>query len=380
MARKTKADEGGMAVLDRRALGRATLARQLLLERERIPVLKAVERLGALQAQLPRPPFLALHARLRGFRREDLLDLLRKRRVVRGTLMRGTLHLVSARDYVRFRPALQAVLTEAGRAMLEARSKGLDIEAVAAAARLLFTEKARPFEDVREHLLHRFPKGDHRAMGFAARMRLALIQVPGDPAREERWGFPTIADFVAADEWLHVRVPDAAPPEALLLRYLEAFGPATVGDAQGFTGLPGLQAAFERLRPRLVTFRDERGRELFDLPDAPRPPKEASAPVRFLPDFDSLMLAHADRSRLVADEHRQALATRNLRIPPTFLVDGRVAGTWEIERKGKAATLVAKPFASLSRPVQDELTEEGEALLRFAEDDSRSLAVRFTRA
>lgn len=379
MTRKAKAAAHGEIVLDHHALGRATLARQLLLARERMPVLQAVERVGPLQAQLPRPPFLALHARLLGFERQDLLGLLHDRKIVRGTLMRGTLHLVSARDYVRFRPVLQAALTKAARTMLEARSKGVDLEAIAAVAQPLFEEKPRSFEDVRENLLRRFPRGDHRAMGFAARMRLPLIQVPGGTSGEGRWGFPAIADFVSADEWLHARVPDSGPPEALLLRYLESFGPATVADAQGFLGLPGLSPVFERLRPRLATFRDEKGRELFDLPDAPRPPRDTKAPARFLPDFDSLILAHADRGRLVADEHRPALATRNLRIPPTVLLDGRVAGTWDVEAKRGTATLLVRSFAALTRKDRDDLTEEGEAILRFAEPEARAVAVRFAR-
>jgi len=374
MSRKTRGGVPGAIVLDHRALGRATLARQLLLARERIPVLKAVERLGPLQAQLPRPPFVALHARLLGFEREDLVAPLRDRKIVRGTLMRGTLHLVSARDYLRFRPALAAVLTEAGRVMLESRARGLDLDAVAAAARPLFAEKPRSFEDVREHLQRRFPKADHRAMGYAARMRLPLLQVPG----EGRFGFPSIADFVHAETWLGVRVPDEAKPDAAVLSYLEAFGPASLADAQGFLGLPGLSPVLERLRPRLATFRDLKGRELFDLPDAPRPKGDTKAPARFLPDFDSLILAHADRSRLIADEHRPALATRNLRIPPTVLLDGRVAGTWDVETKKGTATLLVRSFAPVARKDRDALAEEGEALWRFAEPEARGVAVRFS--
>ena len=164
-----------------------------------------------------------------------------------------------------------------------------------------------------------------------------------------------------------------------MLRYLAAFGPAAVSDAQTWSGLAGLRDVLEQLRPKLRAFRDERGRELFDLPNAPRPPEDASAPVRFLPEYDNLLLSHADRTRLLAEEHRSAIFMSNLRVLPTFLVDGFVSGTWKIEREKAAATLVLEPFEALSAKARQELTTEGNKLVRFVEDQARAFAVRFAK-
>ncbi len=153
-------------------------------------------------------------------------------------------------------------------------------------------------------------------------------------------------------------------------RYLAAFGPASVTDAQNWSGIGGLRPTFEALRGELATFRDARGRELFDLPDAPRPDEETPAPVRFLPEYDNLVLGHDDRSRIVADEHRPRLVTKNLQIPATFLVDGFVAGTFRVERKKKTATLTLAPFGKLLKRDLRALEEEGDALLAFVEPEA----------
>jgi hypothetical protein len=163
--------------------------------------------------------------------------------------------------------------------------------------------------------------------------------------------------------------------ELLIRRYLAAFGPATPADAQTWSGLQGLRPVFEAMRPSLVTFRSGDHKELFDLPEAPRPAEDIDAPVRFLPEFDSLVMAHAARNRLVDDEHRPRLVTRNLQVPATILVDGRIAGTWRIERKGNTATLAIEPFKTLKRPARTALTEEGLALLRFLEPEAVNLSV-----
>ncbi|MFP2924445.1 winged helix DNA-binding domain-containing protein [Pyxidicoccus sp. 3LG] len=361
------------SVMTARALSRATLARQLLLEREKLPLLKAVERLVALQAQQAKPPFLGLWSRLEGFERESLLRLLQRREVVRATLMRGTLHLVTAKDYVKLRAAFTPLLEASVHSVLRERAKGLDITPLVEEAREYLLEEPRTFEEVRDHLVERHPKADERAMGFAVRMYLPLIQVPTDA----EWGYPGTTDFAVAESWLGEPLDTDGKPDALVLRYLAAFGPATVADVQTWTGLKGLKDVLASLKPKLVTFRDEKGRELFDLPKAPRPPEDTPAPVRFLPDFDNLILGHDDRTRLVADEHRSRLITKNLRIPPTFLVDGFVTGTWKVERKKATATLVVEPFASLGKKTREALSGEGEALLRFAEADARAFEVRF---
>jgi hypothetical protein len=356
-----------LPVLTRRQLNRATLARQMLLAREPLETVAAIERLAGLQAQVARPPFGGLWTRLAGFRRDDLGEALARREVVRATAMRGTLHLLSAGDYVALRGALQPGLTRGMQSILRDRTKALDLAALLAEGRAFFDTPAT-FDALRDHLVARYPGGDERAMAYAIRMHLPLVQVP---TAADRWSFPASADFTVADTWLGREVPaEPAPAHALVRRYLAAFGPATPGDAQVWSGLQGLREVFEELRPELVTFRDERKRELFDLPDAPRPAEETPAPVRFLPEFDNLVLAHDDRSRVVADEHRSRIVLKNLQVLATFLVDGMVAGTWKVERKKKAAALVLEPFGVLGAETRALLEEEGEALLGFVEEDA----------
>jgi hypothetical protein len=186
------------------------------------------------------------------------------------------------------------------------------------------------------------------------------------------WGFPADSDFTTAETWLNQPLEGMEDPRELVRCYLAAFGPATVADAQTWSGLKGLKNTFEALRSELTTFRDERGRELFDLPDAPRPSEETVAPVRFLPEYDNLVLAHADRSRFIAEKNRPRIVTANLKVLATFLVDGRVAGTWKVSRKGKAATLLLEPFEPLAAPVREALAEEGLQALRFSEEEAAS--------
>jgi hypothetical protein len=360
-------------VLTREALNRATLARQMLLAREKTTVLRAVERLAGLQAQLARPPFIGLWSRVQGFRAEDLARLVHQRKVVRGTLMRGTLHLVTAKDYLELRPALQPLLSEAFTGVLKERAARIDLEGVTRTARACLDEQPRTFEELRAVLAKAWPGLDERALGYAVRMHLPLVQTPTDT----RWGWPGAACFAVAESWLGrpLRKGGAA---TLVLRYLGAFGPATVRDAQAWSGMRSLSDAFEALRPKLKVFRDEKGRELFDLPKAPRPPAATPAPVRFLPDYDNLVLGHADRTRVVPDAHRARLATKNLQVPATFLVDGLVAGSWKIERARSAAALVLTAFEPLPRKARAELTAEGTALVRFVESDATTAEVRFS--
>jgi len=363
------------STLTTRQLGRATLARQLLLERAELPVVDAVERICGLQAQEPRPPFVGLYARLAGFEEGALRKSLHERAVVRGTMMRGTLHLTSAADFAAFRGPLQPVLTRGMTAALRDRAEGLEPDAVLPVARALLEERPRSFEELRTLLHEEFPHVDDRALGFAVRMLLALVMVPTD----DRWAFPRVADFTLAETWLDRPLAADDGAAQLVLRYLAAFGPAAAADVQTWSGLQGIQSVLEGLRPRLATFTDERGRELFDLPESPRPDAATPAPARFLPDFDSLLLAHADRSRVIADDDRPAVITKNLRVRPTFLVDGFVRGTWEIKRTRRAATLTITPFHPLSAPDAAELETEGGSLLRFTDGDASSLDVKLVQ-
>lgn len=364
------------APLTLRDLNRATLARQMLLGRQRVKPVQAVERLVGLQAQWPRPPYIGLWSRVESFEREDLLRLFERRQVVRATMMRGTLHLLSAKDYVALRPALQPMLTRALLSVLRERAKGLDVEEIAALARKFLAGQPRTFDEIRDALAKAHPAADPRAMGFIARLSLPLVQVP---APGEAWGFPSVPQFALAEDQLGDKLPHAEGLENLVLRYLAAFGPATASDVQTWSGIQGVKETLERLRPRLAVLHDERKREVLDLPEAPRPGPDAVAPPAFLPEFDNLVLGHTDRRRFVADRHRKRVYLPGLRVAPTFLVDGFVAGTWGVARKKDAATILVEPFEPLAKKTRGELAAEADRLLRFAEPSARTLDVRFAR-
>jgi len=357
-----------------RELNRATLARQLLLERSSLTPLAAIERLVAMQAQVARPPFIGLWTRLARFSREQLCTLLHDRKVVRVTALRATLHLMTARDYIALRPALQPMLTQIMQALLKQRAAVIDIPKLSAYAATLLPAT---FDQLRPQLAKKFTKTDERALGYAVRTQLPLVQLP---TTADRWAFPASAQFAAAATYLDKPIAATAEPHELVRRYLAAFGPATIKDAQIWSGIRDLKPAFEALRPELVTFRDDKQRELFDLPTAPRPPATTPAPARFLPDFDNLVLGHDDRRRIVSDADRKHIVTKNLLVKATFLVDGFVAGTWTIERKKAAATLRLTPFAPLKKPARAELEREGESLLRFVEPDATAFSISVSAA
>jgi hypothetical protein len=345
-----------MAILTLRALSRATLARQMLLARERVPAKEAIARLGGLQAQVPKPPFIGLWTRLENFERDELRALIEKHEVVRATMMRGTIHLVTREDYLRWRQPLAPMLAR-GRAAITKPAGPLDVEGLCDEARRFFDKEPRTFEELRDHFLALFPKDNARLLAYAVRMHLPLVLLPTDTP----WSYPASADFAVAETVLRKPIAKAEDPTELALRYLAAFGPASVADFQIWSGLQTQKPTFEKLRPKLVTFRDEKKRELFDLPDAPRPDEDTPAPVRFLPEYDNLLLAHADRTRVIADAHRPLVATKNLRILATFLVDGVVAGTWVQNRK----TIEVSPFGKLTKAAKAQLEEERVGLEEF---------------
>lgn len=237
-----------------RALNRATLARQLLLAREPVSVAEAVERLGGMQAQEPKPPFLGLWTRLDGFAASDLRAALHDRSLVRATMMRATLHLMTGADYTAFRTAMQPMLDGALR-VLGDRSKGLDLDEVVSAARSLLLEGPRTFNEVRALLQEKFPDANDRALGYAVRLCVPLVMVP----TEDRWGFPRTSQFTLADVWLDAPPAADAAMDELMLRYLAAYGPASAADAQTWSGLPGTADALDRLRPHLQVFADDKG-------------------------------------------------------------------------------------------------------------------------
>jgi hypothetical protein len=332
-----------MPALTPRALNRATLARQLLLRRERLDAVAAIERLAGMQAQVPKPPFVGLWTRLEDFDAAALRNALQRGDAVRATLMRGTLHLVSKHDFEAWRPLIQPVLS-AGAATVTRSAPAMDVEAIVKVA-TKFMKQPHTFEELRQHLVEHFPGDNDRFLGYLARMHVPLTMVPDDSP----WSFPPDARFTLA------KTSKSGSLEDLVTRYLAAFGPATPADFQTWSGLKNAKPVFEKLD--LVRFG-----AYFDLPDAPRPEEDVDAPVRFLPEFDNLLLAWSDRTRIVSEEHRPRIITKNLRIPATFLVDGTVAGIWKIEKK----KLVLDPFLKLTKNVRAALEAEGDSLVRFA--------------
>ena len=361
-------------VLTRRALNRAVLARQMLLERGDVPVPAAIERLVGLQAQLPNPPYIGLWSRLAGFGKDDLTRLIEKRRVVRSTMMRATQHLVTARDYLWLRPVLQPMLDRITRNSHRKGTAGVEQAELLAAGRALLAGQPRTITEIQALLAERWPKHDKLALGYTVQAMLPLVHVPP----RGTWGRGGAVPATLAEEWLGRPLSTNSAPDRMIARYLGAFGPASVADVQQWSGLTGLREALDRLRPKLRTFHDEAGRELFDLPDAPLPDPDTPAPVRFLPEYDNLILGHADRSRMLTDEHRKALWTRN-GLLASALVDGTVAATWKIVRDRKRAVLTIDPLRRLAKRERAALAEEGERLLDFT-DPEPAHDVRFTAA
>jgi len=358
-------------VLSLRDLGRATLARQLLLERQELAVDEAVGRLAGLQAQEPGPPYLGLWSRLEGFGAPELAEAIEERRVVRAALMRGTLHLMPAADFAGLRSAVAPAVGAGMLRVLGKRAEGIDVEQLVAEGRSLFeVSDALSAKAMRDSLAERHPEADVRALAAVVRTQLPLVRVPDGG----RWGFTPKAPFTDAERWLGKPLRESPDRKELVRRYLAAFGPATARDAEAWSGVPQLGEVFDSLRHELEELHDEHGRELFDIPGAPRPSGDAEAPVRLLPEFDNLLLAHADRSRVIADRHRENLTTKNLRVRATVLVDGTVAGFWRAEGK---ATLVVEPLRKLSTAQRRAVEAEAAELLAFVEPNAKSRKVRF---
>jgi hypothetical protein len=352
-----------MTVLTRRALNRATLARQMLLRRDATSAEQAVHHLVGMQAQNPQPPYVGLWTRLEGFRPDELSQLLLDRKVVRIAVMRGTVHLVTADDGLTLRPLVQSIYErELAGTMYAPLLRGLDLDSVAAAGRDLLAEQHRTPQELGKLLAERWPENEPSALAHAIRGKVPLVQVPP----RGLWGASGRTTYATAETWLGRPVDPDPSPDGMVLRYLAAFGPASAMDAQAWSGLTRLGEVFERLRPRLSTFRDEGGRELFDLPDAPRPDPDTNAPVRFLPEFDNVLMAHADRTRFATEDDRRRLVTPNGVMPGYLFVDGFLRGTWKIARQRDAATLVVRLFQALSKRAASTVTNEGGRLLRFA--------------
>ena len=351
-------------VLGKRELNRALLARQLLLERSGRGVIEIVEHLVGLQAQAPFPPYYGLWSRIDGFRPDDLATLINDRGVVRIALMRGTIHLVSARDCLPLRQLVQPVLDRTFRTNHGKRLPGVDLAMLAMAGRELVETEPMTFGKLGDALAKRWPDHPPADLAQGVRALVPLVQVPPRAV----WGRAGRSLHTSAEAWLGLAsaAGPAASVEDLVTRYLAAFGPATVRDVQAWSGLTGLRAVVDALRPSLVMFRDERGAELFDLPEAPRPSGDTPAPVRLVAEFDNLVLSHADRTRIVSEEDRNRLYTINGIFPGTVLIDGFVAGIWRLSTARGAATLTMDMWQRPSKAARAAVEAEAGRLLAFA--------------
>ncbi|MEU0213880.1 winged helix DNA-binding domain-containing protein [Streptomyces sp. NPDC006265] len=354
-----------MTVLDARALNRATLARQLLLERAGLPVLDAVAHLGGLQAQEPQEPFLGLWSRLRAFDPAELSDLLTGRRVVRTHLMRRTVHLVTTDDVLAWRARHDGMLRQRVLGVYRRELDGVDPDELAAAGRGVRADGApRSMPELARAGADRWPAAGPRPPGeMLVAALLPTVQLPP----RGLWRTKAGVRCALVSSWLGREIdppaPDGSDPvgQALVRRYLTAYGPAASADLRAWCGLAGLPGAVSALREELVAFRDERGRELLDLPDAPRPDPDTPAPVRFLPAFDNAILGYHDRSRIIDDAHRH-LSVAGERV---VLVDGRVAATWTVDTD----TVLVTPLRRFSRTDRTGVAEEGRAMASFLSGD-----------
>jgi Winged helix DNA-binding domain len=340
-------------VLTRRALNRALLERQLLLRRHTRSAKDTIEHLVAMQAQEPPSPHIGLWTRLEGFEPAELDDLITSKQAARGWLMRSTLHLATARDFLTLRPLFAPVCARSLMSQFRRALDGVDLGELLSDARALVEAEPMGSAAIGRALAPRFPGPDARVLGYAASYLLPMVQLPPRGVWRDRRR-PVLT---TAESWLGAPVADDPSPDELVLRYLAAFGPATAADVRAWSGLTGAADILERLRPRLRSFRDENGRELLDVPDGPLPDPDTPAPVRFLPVFDNAILAHADRSRILADGYPPRIADS-----PTVLIDGFACGMWSI---GDGRVDV-RFFADITADERAAVDAEGERLLAFA--------------
>jgi hypothetical protein len=365
-------------VLSMRALNRATLERQLLLQRARVNPLDAVAHLVGMQAQIPANPYLGLWSRLVAFEPEEVSELIVNRELVRMVVMRGTLHLLTADDCLTLRPLVQPVLDrelarhrEHGPAL-----RGADLGPVLEFARSLLSERAVTGAQLRAALNERFPEHDPAALAYMCRNMLALVQVPP----RGLWGRAGQVKSMTAEGWLGRSVVEKPSIDDVVLRYVAAYGPATVADVAAWSGLTAMREVIDRVLPKLRELRDERGREIFDLPDAPRPDPDTPAPPRFLPEYDNVLLSHSDRTRFFGDEdRRRRLFAAEGPVHGAVLCDGSAIGTWWIDKNfdAGASALSIRHVGRLSSDARSAITGEAQKLLQFLEPDAHDSDIRF---
>jgi hypothetical protein len=347
--------------LDGRSLNRATLARQLLLGREAWPALEVIDHLVGMQAQQPRDPYVGLWSRINDFEPSELERLITERRAVRSPLMRATIHLATAHDALALRPLLEPVFARTQRGAFGRQLAGADLEALTTAGRRFFADGARTLAEFRQTLGSECSGYSAAALGYSVSYRVPMVQVPP----RGLWTTSGQARWTTTEAWLGRPLEPGYALDRLVLRYLAAFGPATVMDMQAWCGLTKLREIVDRLRPRLLTFRDEKGRELFDLPEAPRPDAETPAPSRFLPEYDNVLLGHEDRSRFHADADRRWMLDATEVGFGRILHPGRLGGRWKITDQAGDRTITIMPLSEWSSAAATEVYEEGRRLARM---------------
>ncbi|TWD83087.1 winged helix DNA-binding protein [Kribbella amoyensis] len=359
--------------LSRRALSRATLVRQWLVERQDATALEAIEHLVGMQAQAPLAPYVGLWSRLRDFDPTELATLLENREAVRGSAMRATIHLMSSRDFLAIRPLIQPRLDREiyqnqtyGRHRLE----GLDMDAVLAAGLEELTAGPKTATQLREALAPRFPDREPAALAHAVRCLLPTIQIPPRGI----WGKGGNPTLSTADLWLGRPIDPNPSVDQVILRYLAAFGPASVQDIQTWSGLTRLTEVVDRLTPDLQIYTDaESGRTLYDLATITLPEEDLEVPTRFLPEYDNLLLSHADRTRWIETETRARLTLQEVLTRGSILHEGTAVALWRLDRKTKkTAVLEIEPIVKLTKKAHQEIEAEAGELLTFAASNAQA--------
>ena len=352
-----------MTILDARALNRATLARQLLLDRADLPPLDAVAHLCGVQAQEPQEPYVGLWSRLRSFDPAALSDLLVGRDVVRTHLMRCTMHLLAADDAVAWRARHNPMLRQRIFGAFRRELDGVDLEKLADAGRAVLADgEPRTMAELVGAVAEHWPAVPRQALGATlVIVAIPMVQVPPRGLWRTKAGVRNLplATWLGRD--IDPLTSDDVAGREMVRRYLAAYGPAATADVRAWSGVAGLPAAVAAMRDELVTFRDARGRELLDLPDAPRPDPDTPAPPRFLPAFDNAILGYDDRGRIIDDAHR-GLSVAGERV---VLVDGRVSATWRVE----ADAVVVSPLRPFTRVERTTVADEGRLLALFLSDN-----------
>jgi hypothetical protein len=365
-----------MTKLSLRALNRATLDRQWLIERRSATALEAIEHLIGMQAQIPLAPYVGLWTRLVDFDPSELAGLLERREAVRGSMMRATIHLVSSRDFLALRGLIQPRLerevysntTYGGK-----RLEGLDMEAVLNAGTARMTASPATAVELREHLATLWPDRDAPSLAHAVRCLLPTIQIPPRGI----WGKAGNPTMTTANLWLDSPVSTTPDVDALILRYLAAYGPASIPDTQSWSGLTHLSEIFPRLALRTYTDSDS-GRTLYDLPDTPLPHEDTEVPTRFLPEYDNLLLSHADRTRFLNSPTHPNRPLQTTLSRGTILHNGQPTALWKLQKPSKkSATLEIEPITKLSPRTRKTIESEAQTLLTFTTPTATTTDLRF---